>query len=43
MVSLLSTSSIYLYNQEVVNLNTLFAQGFAQGFDFQITDHDKIN
>ncbi len=34
-----STSSVHSYDQEVVNLKTLL----AQGFDFQTTDRDMIN
>ncbi len=34
-----STSSIHSHDQEIVNLKTLF----AQGFDFQRTDRDMIN
>lgn len=39
MVAPLSNSSIYIYNQKIVNLKTFF----GQGFDFQTTDHNKIN
>ena len=39
MADLSNTSSVHLYNQEVVNLKTLF----AQRFDFQTTNRDIIN
>ncbi len=39
MAGPLSTSSIHLHDQEVVNLKTLF----AQGFNFQTTHRDMIN
>ena len=39
MASFLNTSSVHLYDQDVVNLKTLF----TQGFDFQTTNCDIIN
>ena len=39
MASCLSTSSVHLQDQAVVNLKTLF----AKEFNFQTIDHDMIN
>ena len=39
MACFLSTFSIHLHNQEVINLKTFV----AQGFDFQTTNYDMIN